>query len=661
MNGPHKNDFGMRIMRMQGANHRLLAIAAALGLMGGSAAADTTTSPADQSNYSRTIQYSYEADTGRPSSTTTEPDRPALCKRTTVAYDAWGNLTRSTESHCDAAPARVRVKPASTQTKFDAVVSQSFTASGATVSMAIPAGMFAITNENALTHRTTTGFDPRFGIPISIKDPNNVVSRIDLDDFGRTIRAVAPNGTSVVTYYCALPAAGVDTSANTTGCPEIGSPERPEAAVSFTHVEARDTKDRKSGAFVRTYVDALGRTIRVATESFDGTQQPAGRSGAMVVSDTVFGPQGQKLLQTSAYFLESGSSTLAGSRDVGVSAFEYDDLGRVVLTASSNPNGQSQRTFGSGNFGYGSYGSRAAARTIVSFSAATTKTTDPQERVSQVELNGLRQISRVTDRGGAQLAYRYDAFGLVVETRDALQNLSSTTYDIVGRVVAVDDPDKGLSQSCLDILGRSKFTQTSNQRGGHVAASCPDVDASEITAPVQQKWTTHAYDVLGRKTQERSSGDVYTWSYDSGTGAVGRLSKSTTAQGVTKQYYYDDLGRAVSSRTDILQGPSFASSVSYDNESGRLDTKTYPTGLKVGYVYTARGFLTALRTKSALNLRPMPATPGGTRPDQGTLLSADSVLWSAQTLRADGGIEKTGFSSNVTATTVADAIGRMGG
>lgn len=647
-------------MRIQGVRFKILAITAILNLAAIGARADTSTAPVDSSNYSRTVRYIYEAGTGRLSATQVEPDNLALCKTTSITYDAWGNVTSSSESNCEGAPARVRIQTRTTRDRFDAVVAQPFVVNGAAVSIPVVAGVFATTNENALSQARKSGFDPRFGLPIRVEDPNGAIARDDLDDFGRVIRKFSADGTSVVTQYCVLSAAGVDMSSNSPNCPSVASPERPDAAVSMTHTEPRNTQDSKSGPFIRTYLDALGRSIRSVTESFDGAGQPAGRAGTPVVSDTVYGPEGQKLMQTGAYFLASGSSALQGSQDVGVTSFDYDDLGRVVRTYSANPNGRATRAFGGGAFGYGSYGSRASTLTVVQYSGAVTTTTDPQGHTASSERDALAQIIRVTDRGGAQLAYRYDAFGLPIQSRDALQNVSTTTFDVLGRVVASDDPDKGVSQTCLDVLGQVKSSQNSKQRGSHGQSSCPNDGDSGSSATGRPGWTTYAYDVLGRRTEQRASNDVYQWSYDSGTGAIGRLSQSTTAQGVTKRYYYDALGRATSSRTDITQGPSFATSVAYDGVSGHLASKTYPTGLKVGYEYTARGFLSALRTLSSLDLKPLPATSGGAIP-AGSFLAANTVLWSARTQRADGRLEQAVFSSGVVSTTVTDAIGRVTG
>ena len=60
-------------------------------------------------------------------------------------------------------------------------------------------------------------------------------------------------------------------------------------------------------------------------------------------------------------------------------------------------------------------------------------------------------------------------------------------------------------------------------------------------------------------------------------------------------------------------GPSFASAVTYDAASGRVNAKTYPTGLQVGYQYTTRGYLEKLvMLTSTANVNPLPDTNGHT-------------------------------------------------
>lgn len=647
-------------MRSQGVLFGKLSLLSTAWLLATSVAtADTSTAPADPSNYSRTIVNGYEVSAGRLSSTTVEPDNSKLCLKRSVTYDAFGNVDSQTVSHCAGAPARSRIQPRTVLEHFDAA-NQSLTVNGATVVVAIPSGTFATSVENSLSHVRRTSFDPRFGTPVRVEEPNGAVSRTEVDDFGRVVRQVAPDGTSQVLLYCILSAADSDTSSNSPGCPVVSEAERPAIAVTFVHSEPRDAQDRKSGAFVRNYADALGRLIRVVTESFDGASQPGGRSGALVASDSIYSAQGVKLIQTHAYFLASGSSTLQGNQDVRVTAFEYDDLGRPVRTYESNPSGRLSRTFGGAAFGFGSYGSRTATLTSHRYAGATTVTTNPNGLESAAERDGMGQVVRVTDAGGAQLAYRYGAFGELLQTRDSLQNVSTTTYDVLGRAVVIDDPDKGVSQSCLDVLGQPKATQDSRQRGGHSLSSCPDDEAIGTAAVARTGWVSYAYDVLGRTAEKKSDSDTAHWTYDTGTGALGQLSQTTTAQGVTKRYFYDAVGRPTSSRVDIAQGPSFSTSVAYDAVSGRLATETYPTGFKVGYSYTALGFLAELRSKTPINLSPLTATEGGVMP-AGSFLPTDSVLWALRQQGADGRVEQSSLSSGVVATTTVDPNGRVTG
>ena len=647
-------------MRSQGVLFKRLVLATTIWMAASSpAAADTSTAPADPSNYSRTITNGYEPSTGRLSSTVIEPDNPKLCLRTSIGYDAFGNVSSRTVSNCDGAPARSRIQTRALRESYDAMT-QSITVNGQVVSVPVASGTFATSAENALAQVSRTAYDPRFGMPIRIQDPNGAVSRMDLDDFGRAVRQVAADGTSQVTLYCVIATGDVDTSSNSAGCPSVSAPERPEAAVSFTHSEPRDTQDRKAGVFVRTYVDALGRTVRVATESFDGGGQPGGRAGSVVVSDSVYSAQGVKVMQTNAYFLVSGSSTVQGSQDVRVSAAEYDDLGRPLRTYVTSPTGLVAHSFGGSGFGYGNYGSRASAVTSQRYAGATTVSTSPNGLDSVTERDGMGQIVRVTDPGGAQLAYRYSAFGDLLQTRDSLQNVSSTTYDMLGRAVVVDDPDKGVSQNCFDALGQVKAAQNSKQRGNHGVSACPDDEATGTTAAGRARWTTFAYDTLGRKAEQKSDSDTYHWSYDAGTGAVGRLTQSTTAQGVTKRFFYDSYGRPTSSRTDIAQGPSFSTAMAYDATTGRVASETYPTGFKVGYAYTALGFLSELRSKTPINLSPLPGTEGGARPE-GSFLAVETPLWSLRQQSADGRVEQSALSNGMTATTAMDAIGRVTG
>ena len=80
-----------------------------------------------------------------------------------------------------------------------------------------------------------------------------------------------------------------------------------------------------------------------------------------------------------------------------------------------------------------------------------------------------------------------DAFGNLIETRDALQNKITISYDLRGRKVAMNDPDAGQSSYTYDALGQLLKQQNANQ----------------LTAgnPLFGTATTLEYDTLGRMTK----------------------------------------------------------------------------------------------------------------------------------------------------------------
>lgn len=628
-----------------------------------SAVSAMASTPSNPASYSRTTSFVYEAATGRLQTSTVEPDILALCSNTILTYDSYGNLQGSWITNCSGATGRAKFPIRTTTQDYEAIAAQSISVNGSTVAVPVPAGVFPTTAKNPLNHTTKSNFDPRFGAALRIEDPNGAVTSNDVDDFGRVVRSVTPDGTSVVTKYCILPGDSRDLSSNSSNCPAVSAPELPSGAVLMTHSEPRSTSDVKSGPFVRSYMDGLGRVIRTATESFDGPSQPATRSGAVVVADTVFDITGVKLLSTSSYFLSSGSASVAGSNDVTVTRTVYDDLGRPTEVYVSNPTGSTTQTFGgSSGVSYGAYGNRQSAITRYTYSGLISTVKNDLAQTRSTEKNAVGQEVRSTDTLGAQVAHLYDAFGLVLQTKDALQNTLSFGYDILGRRISTTDPDRGVQQSCYDAIGQMKASQNSLMRGSHALSSCPDNDDSGVTATAVANWITVAYDVLGRPKQQIMPSDTLSWTYDNGTGAIGRLSKTLQAAGLSKTYVYDAIGRPLSSRFDQPQSRTysytFASAVSYDSQTGRLSSKTYPTGFKVSYEYTSLGYLSKLNAASAINLSPLPATPEGTA-GASTTLAAGTTLWAAEKQGADARLEQSLYAGVLRQTQTQDANSRL--
>lgn len=608
--------------------------------------------PSNSYSYSRTSSFTYvaagSAQAGLLASETVEPSNPNLCVTTNYTYDAYGNKSVASTSSCAGVSASANfIARSNTSTYNSALASQPITVSGSAQTVAVVPGMFPTTSANALNQTETKTFDPRFGAMLTLTGPNGLTTSWVLDDFGRKVKELRADGTSTVMYYCVV-GAGLDTSSNSASCPNTGSPgtgEVPSDAVSFVHSEPHDVNGNKMGPFARIYSDRLGRQIRNVTESFDGSAQPSSYKDTLIVADTVYSAYGAKAVQTQQYFLNTLSSTTTGNTDVGVSLTVYDALGRPAKIYTTDANGSQSGI----NFGvYGS--SRQAAQVKFTYTGLNTQTTNDHGQTRLEEKNANGEVIRVTDALGAQIAYQRDAFGNLLQTVDALQNTIKLTYDIRGHKVQMVDPDTGTWNYTYDALGELLTQQSANQA---VAGTS----------------TTMTYDVLGRMISRVEPEYTSNWSYDHYANSsacpmgIGKLCESSTSAGVDHQVAYDSYGRPQTALTSVSTGPSFATAISYDSVTGRVLSKTYPTGLQVGYSYTSLGFLQQLNLLTAATVNPLTATGsnGGVSTGQSqATLAAGSVLWTAQTADAWGKLEKQTYGNGVITRAVFDATqGRL--
>lgn len=590
----------------------------------------------------RTSSFSYYGPTdgaknGQLKGETVEPDAPQMCVTTTYDYSDRGNRKSSSTDNCPQASGRALFTARTSSTTYAAVASQTISVNGANVVVATAEGIFADSTGNALNQVENRTYDPRFGAMLSVTGPNTLTTRWVLDDFGRKVQEVRPDNTSTYNFYCAV-GTGMDTSANTAGCPVPGAGEVPADAAMFAHTEPRNAAGQKMGPFVRIYNDRLGREIRSVTESFDGAGQPAGRNGALIATDTVYNAFGAKVLQTQPYFLASGSSTLAGSADMGVSRTDYDVLGRPVAVYVTDPHG-SQPTVA-----FGSYGNRRATLSTLAYAGSVTTAVNDKGQTRIEERNANGELLRVTDATGAQVAYQRDAFSNLVITKDALQNMVTVSYDRRGRKLQMQDADTGTWRYDYDALGQLVWQQSANQ----------------LIAGTE---TTVKYDVLGRMTSRTEPEYVSNWYYDKYadgspcTKATGKLCESTTSNGLNRRHAYDTLGRPIGSVVSVTNGPRMATALAYESGTGRVTSQTYPTGLQVGYAYTARGYLEKLTLQTSATLSPLPNSQGQTA--AGATLAAGTVLWQAQAVNAWGRLEQQQYSSGVVGKATYDpATGR---
>ena len=647
----------VRLKRVCASQAPKFAIALALGWMTSEGA--RAQSPTNPYSYSHTSSYSYYGDAdgtkrGLLKTATVEPGYPQLSVVTTYDYDAYGNpISQSASNLAGASGSALFTTRSSSASYTPSGATQAITVGTSSVSVSVAQGLFPVTSTAdpiGLAVSETKTVDPRFGAVLTDKGPSGVTATAIVDDFGRSTKSLSPDGTATLVAYCVTAASGLDVSSNSSiangdplGCPTPAAAEVPAAAVAFTHSVQVNTSGAVMSAFVRVYKDSYGRVIRTVTESFDGSGQASGKAGVPLYADSVYNVYGVKALQTQPYFASTTSSTTTGSGDVGVTMLVVDALGRSTTVYVSDPNGHG------GSLTMGSYGSRTVSATSFAFSGTSVTTTTDQSTHRTEDRNALGELVRVTDEAGATLVQQRDAFGNLVNTKDALGNVIAVTYDYRGRKTQLQDPDTGTSTYTVDALGELITQQTPNE-------------AAQSTS------TSFQYDTLGRMTQRTEPEYVSKWQYDKnadGSSCMGantslgkgKLCQATTTNGLSRQFVYDSLGRPSSARVDVSGGPSFALGQTYESATGRLSTKTYPTGVKVGYSYTAtRGYLEKLQLITSATVSPLPNAQGATASSG----AVASTLWQSLVVNAWGSVEQQAYGNGViTKAAVEAATGRV--
>ena len=447
-----------------------------------------------------------------------EPDQPDDCLQTTHRYDAWGNKAGVAAGACAGASGHTVA---------------SATAARAAATDWGPDGRFPVASTNALGHRDTQTFDPRFGLPVRLVGPNGLATTWTYDGLGRRIREQRADGTATSWRYLLCTDPGAE-------CPPGLS--APVAWVVIEQSWAADARARAPGK--RQYHDKLARVLRVQTTGFDGAG-PA----AVLVQDTEYDRLGRIARKSALYAVAGGSPAWT--------TFAYDVLGRPVTQTSPDPDAP---------------GGQASVTTA--YNGLSTTVTNPkgQRKTSTNNAQGL--LAQVTDEQGNTVAYRYDALGQLIET-DAAGLVTRLRYDQRGRKVAMQDPAMGEWRYAHNAHGelvwqRDALGQTATQAfdalGRLVQRSEPDLVS---------RWS---YD---RRFDQTACGK-----------SIGKLCEATTDNGYRRLHRYDALGRPLSTSTvlDNPQQPAVVS-VAYDAATGRVARQRWPTGLEARYEYTEGGFL----------------------------------------------------------------------
>ena len=395
-------------------------------------------------------------------------------------------------------------------------------------------GRFPVSSTNALGQSETRSYDSRFGGITSLTGPNGLSTTWAYDSFGRKVRENRSDGTYTTWAYKLC----TDSAANCPG--PIGGASPLWVLIQQSHA----ANGAARGPETRQYHDTLNRVLRVQTQGWDGAD-----AAPVLVQDTEYDKLGRVQRKSGTYALSGGTAYW--------SEYTYDALGRVVRETQPDP-----------------MASGGQAITSISYNGLSTTVTNPKGQTRTETKNAQGKVAQVTDHQGKVITYSYDALGQLIQT-SAAGSITTLTYDQRGRKTTMADPAMGAWEYRHNAFGELVWQRDS-----------------------LGQQTTLAYDALGRMTQRSEPDLISEWSYDKnfdGTPCykgTGKLCEARANNGYKRTHTYDSQGRPSSTAT-VLDNPSAPAtvSVSYDPNTGRVSSKTLPTGYPIAYSYTALGYL----------------------------------------------------------------------
>ena len=414
-----------------------------------------------------------------------------------------------------------------------------------------PRQLYPASTTNCLGHTGTSTYDLRWGVALSVSDPNGLTTTHEYDVFGRNTKTTGPlDGSSTYGTVSYL-------------YPDWGTPHAQRIGVYRTeqHGTAAVTWSER-------FFDGLGREYYARKE---------GPGGAVIEVATTFDARG--------LLAATSSPSFAGQTRVWTQ-FGYDASGRKVL--ERHPDGTT-RTW--------------------AFAPGLVTTTDERGTLKRQYQDAYGRVSRVDEVNGGvtyTTRYAYDAAGGLRQVTNHAGHVTATTYDLLGRKTRMQDPTVGTWTYTYDAAG-SLLTQTDakNQTlrftydtlGRMVRKLYPS--SQEITWTFDDPTVAYSkgrltrvvdlatdtrftYDALGRVTQTRRTLDGVTYVMSQAWDALGRLTSQTFPDGETVSYTFNEAGW-------LQTVPGYISNITY-NARGQQTTLTHANGIVTAFTYDPLSF-----------------------------------------------------------------------
>ena len=411
------------------------------------------------------------------------------------------------------------------------------------------------TIKNALGHITTINSYDSNGRPLSVTDPNNVVTTFTYTARGK-LKTVIQNGTVQTTYSYdyAQQLTKIELPDSRTYTYVYDDAHRLTGITSITGEKLTYSLDNAGNRLSETLADASGVVSTQYRQVFNALGQ---------LYQAVTAVQGTDAATTYTY--DNNGNLLTETTPLNeTTSYDYDALNRIVK-AQEVLNSTTLTT----QYGYN------AQDVVTSTQAANGATT-------ALTPNGFGQPNSESSPDRGAVTYTYDSAGNTKTRKDARNITLTYNYDALNRLTQRVSPTTAENVT-YTYDANTTLTACTNGKG----RLCKVVDQSGTTA--------FAYDAYGRVTKRVSqiAGITYTssFAYD-GSGHL--LSVALPGSGGRSITYNRDSERRVTNVSTLLGGVNtlVASSLTY-RPDGQLSSVTLNNGETTSYTYDTGGRRTA--------------------------------------------------------------------
>ena len=509
----------------------------------------------------RTVAYTYYGSglhQGSLLTKTVEPDDPQLKLTTTYEYNAYGSISRETESWNNLNNDGLDF------VSRDSRIDETY----------LSGGERQLVTTNALGQVSTDVFNARFGLIQSSTDVNGLLTSFAYDALGREIRITHPDNTQTLTDYAVC-----------------------SACLTFESGTAWYQQTKQSGQSARrTYFDDLDREVASLNVGLNGesiyTRKTYDARGNEASASEPF-TGGLSQFSTSYQYDVLDRITLAVFPDGSLERRDYQGLQQLITNRLNQVNRQIFNGAGWIMRSVDDAGTEVDSAYTVFGDLQTTMVDNQSATLTQIGRDVLGRKTSLNDPNTGLRTYELNPLGLVAREIDAEGQVTQNHYDKLGRLrMRVDDAEAtGSAQRThswtydnkangIGLLGTlSGFdTDGSTYVEDNTYDTLSRLISTETSVGGQSFTIDYYYDNLGREIGTGYPSGYLLARLHNGHGHLARMTEAATGELLWEANTAD----ARQNITQFTLGNGATTLRDYDPATGRIERiSTYKSGVTI--------------------------------------------------------------------------------